>query len=79
MPVFRTQRAPCQQQAWLFTGVPAYSAEEKEKFYSAVILKEEDVNLHYRHVPTYSICPQCPNEDIAVGQPEAANSYIDAT
>lgn len=39
-------------QAWLFTGVRAYSAEEKEKFYSAVILKEEYVDLHYRHVPT---------------------------
>jgi hypothetical protein len=30
--------------SWLFTGVPAYSAEEKCKFYSAVILKEEDVD-----------------------------------
>lgn len=39
-------------QAWLFTGVPAYSAEKKEKFYSALILKEEDVDSHYRHVPT---------------------------
>jgi hypothetical protein len=33
-------------QAWLFTGVSAYSAEEKGKFYSAVILKEEDADLH---------------------------------
>ena len=39
-------------QAWLFTGVPDYSAEEKEEFYSAVIRKEEDVDLHYRHAPT---------------------------
>jgi hypothetical protein len=38
-------------QAWLFTDLPAYS-DGKEMFHSAVILKEEDIDLHYRHVST---------------------------
>jgi predicted aconitase len=33
-----------QEQAWVFTGVPAYSAEEKEKIYSAVMVRRRRNN-----------------------------------